>query len=59
MTPELRNSIQQERTTTGVPDENWLPINRGDEGLDIILRVYVPDLAKMKTTKAPKAVLVK
>ena len=43
----------------GVPDENWLPINRGDEGLYIILRVYVPDLEKMKTWKAPKAVLVK
>ena len=26
----------------GVPDENWLPINRGDEGLDIRLRVYAP-----------------
>jgi len=43
----------------GVPDENWLPINRGDEGLDILLRVYAPDLEKMKTWNAPKAVLVK
>jgi len=43
----------------GVPDENWLPINRGDEGLDILLRVYAPDLEKMKTWKAPNAVLVK
>jgi hypothetical protein len=39
----------------GVPKENWLPINREDLDLDIILRVYVPDLAKMKTWKAPKA----
>ena len=39
----------------GVPEENWLPINRGDEGLDIIMRVYQPDLEKMKTWQAPKA----
>lgn len=43
----------------GVPEENWLPINRGDEGIDLSLRVYVPDLEKMKTWKAPKAALVK
>jgi hypothetical protein len=42
----------------GVPEENWLPINRGDEGLDIIMRVYQPDLEKMKTWVAPKAELV-
>jgi hypothetical protein len=40
----------------GVPDENWLPINRGDEGIDLSLRVYVPDLEKMKTWTPPKAV---
>ena len=39
----------------GVPEENWLPINRKDEGLDIIMRIYQPDLEKMKTWKAPKA----
>jgi len=39
----------------GVADENWLPINRKDEDLDIVLRVYVPDLQKMKTWTAPKA----
>jgi hypothetical protein len=43
----------------GVPNENWLPINRKDEDLDIILRVYVPDLEKFKSWKAPKAELVK
>ena len=43
----------------GVPDENWLPINRKDQNLDVILRVYVPDLEKVKTWKAPKAMLVK
>ena len=40
----------------GVPLENWLPINRKDQGIDIILRIYAPDLEKMKTWKAPVAV---
>jgi hypothetical protein len=39
----------------GVPDENWLPIERKDLGLNIILRVYAPDLEKMKSWQAPKA----
>ncbi len=41
---------------SGVPNENWLPIQRKDLGLNIILRLYAPDLEKMKTWKAPKAV---
>ena len=41
-----------------VPAENWLPINRMDQGIDIILRIYAPDLEKMKTWKAPRAVKV-
>ena len=40
----------------GVPAENWLPIQRENLGLNIILRVYAPDLEKMLTWKAPKAV---
>ena len=43
----------------GVPAANWLPITRGDLDLDIIMRLYQPDLQKMKTWKAPKAELVK
>jgi hypothetical protein len=43
----------------GVPAENWLPITRGDLDLDIIMRVYQPDLKKMKTWKSPKAEMVK
>jgi hypothetical protein len=43
----------------GVPEENWLPIDRKDEGLSINLRIYVPDQEKMKTWEAPSAVLVK
>jgi hypothetical protein len=43
----------------GVPSENWLPITREDLSLDVIMRVYVPDLEKMKTWKAPVAARVK
>ena len=43
----------------GVPKENWLAINRGDERIDLSLRIYAADLEKMKTWKAPSAVLVK
>ena len=43
----------------GVPEENWLPINRKDENLDIILRIYMPDLEKMKTWSPPKAEIIK
>jgi hypothetical protein len=32
-----------------VPGENWLPINRKDKDMDIILRIYEPDMEKMKT----------
>ena len=39
----------------GVPEENWLPVNRKDEDIDIILRIYVPDLEKVKDWEAPKA----
>lgn len=39
----------------GVPEENWLPINRADEDLDIILRIYMPDFEKYKNWEAPKA----
>ena len=42
----------------GVPAENWLPIHRRDEDLGVQLRVYVPDLEKMKTWTAPKAEIV-
>ena len=38
-----------------VPLENWLPIERKDMGLSLIMRVYVPDLEKMKTWTPPKA----
>ena len=43
----------------GVPAENWLPISREDLGIDVIMRVYAPDLEKMKTWQAPKAERIK
>jgi hypothetical protein len=40
---------------TGVPDENWLPMGRGDYGVDIILRIYAPDLQAFATWTYPTA----
>ena len=37
----------------GVPAENWLPIERKDLEITVTLRIYAPDLEKMKTWKAP------
>ena len=39
----------------GVPDENWLPLNRGDYDIDVILRLYVPDLEKFAKWTPPLA----
>jgi len=39
----------------GVPEENWLPINRKNEDLSINLRIYVPDEKRMRTWKPPLA----
>lgn len=39
----------------GVPEENWLPINRGDYEIDALMRLYVPDLEKYTTWDPPKA----
>ena len=38
-----------------VPDENWLPINRGDYSIDLIMRVYEPDLERYKSWTPPRA----
>lgn len=32
-----------------VPNENWLPINRGDIELSLMYRIYAPDAERMKT----------
>ena len=39
----------------GVPEENWLPLNRGDYDIDAILRLYVPELEKFKAWTPPQA----
>ena len=39
----------------GVPDENWLPVVRGDYGMDIIMRIYAPDLEKFAAWNPPVA----
>ncbi len=48
-------AIAQSIELGSAPDENWLPINRSDLDLSINLRIYVPDVEKLKTWKAPKA----
>jgi hypothetical protein len=42
----------------GVPEENWLPIERKDLDLSPQLRIYAPDLEKMKTWTPPKAEII-
>ncbi len=42
----------------GVPAENWLPLVRGDYGIDVIMRIYAPDLERFATWTAPKAEMV-
>ncbi len=39
----------------GVPEDNWLPISRKDEDIDLIMRIYVPDLKAYKNYQVPKA----
>jgi hypothetical protein len=42
------------RKPEGVPDENWLPINREDIDVNVMFRIYAPDAEKMKTWKTPQ-----
>jgi hypothetical protein len=42
----------------GVPEENWLPLQRGDYNVDIIMRLYSPDLERFATWTAPRAEIV-
>ncbi len=37
----------------GVQDENWLPINRENIELDALMRLYVPDQERVKTSWKP------
>jgi hypothetical protein len=36
-------------------EENWLPLNRGNYGIDIVMRLYTPDTERYKTWTVPKA----
>jgi hypothetical protein len=38
-----------------VPEENWLPINREDLDLDVMMRIYAPDLERFATWSPPVA----
>ena len=38
-----------------MPEKNWLPIERGDVDLNIIMRLYSPDLEKYRTWPRPRA----
>ena len=42
-----------------VPEDNWLPINRKDVDIDAIMRIYMPEMEKMKTWSPPRAEMVK
>ena len=39
----------------GVPRDNWLPLQPGDYGVDMILRIYAPDLDRYETWTPPVA----
>jgi len=39
----------------GVPEENWLPIERKDEDLNVIMRIYAPDLERFEKWTPPQA----
>ncbi|MFV8817119.1 DUF1214 domain-containing protein [Haliea sp. E17] len=39
----------------GVPEKNWLPIVRKDQDLDVIMRIYDPDLDAFAHYELPKA----
>ena len=55
-TPFSRSAPARRKSgRAGEPAENWLPITRENLGIDVIMRIYVPDLENMKTWKAPKA----
>ncbi len=43
----------------GIAEENWLPIERCDLGIGPIMRIYAPDLEKMKSWKPPVAEIMK
>ena len=53
----IRIAIAAEKPE-GVPAANWLPIDRGDYGIDLIMRLYAPDLDRFATWTPPRAVRI-
>ncbi|MGW8248839.1 MAG: DUF1214 domain-containing protein [Acidiferrobacterales bacterium] len=47
-----------EEQPEGVPPDNWLPLVRGDYAIDLVMRVYAPDLEEYATWTPPKAEVV-
>ena len=39
----------------GAPEENWLPIDRKDQDLSVVMRIYVPDLERFQSWTPPRA----
>lgn len=39
----------------GVPEENWLPLVRGDYAIDVVMRIYAPDLERFSEWTPPVA----
>jgi hypothetical protein len=37
----------------GVPEKNWLPLNRGDYDIDLTMRIYAPDLERFADWTPP------
>jgi hypothetical protein len=42
----------------GVPSENWLPIERKNQELNLRLRVYAPEIEKIRIWQTPRAEMV-
>ena len=51
----VEKSDPDANSVRSAPAENWLPSGGKDENLDVIMRVYAPDIEAMKTWQAPKA----
>ena len=61
MTLDAQGSIQIHvavEKPDGVPPENWLPVNRGDYDIDLIMRIYGPDLERFETWTVPTLEIV-
>ena len=42
-----------EEQPEGVPEKNWLPLNRGDYDIDLSMRIYAPDLKRFANWTQP------